>query len=120
TQRHKREAKGRSSLPPSVPIPRRENLCRGCGKAIRTGRNHCANCAVSSATERLAKAARLGRTVSHTPEALAKEGNTPRQHAKARSSWNPSSQPAWLTAKVYSEKIQPVLAGISGSVIASH
>src|SRR5207249_4914045 len=34
TQRHKREAKGTSSLPPPIPAPRRENICRGCGKTI--------------------------------------------------------------------------------------
>ena len=51
TQRHKREAKGKSSLPPPISLPRRKNICRGCGKSIRTGRSHCANCAISTATE---------------------------------------------------------------------
>jgi CRISPR-associated endonuclease Cas1 len=38
TQRHKREAKGKSPLPPPISLPRRENLCRGCGKVVRIGR----------------------------------------------------------------------------------
>ena len=119
TQLHKREAKGKSSLQPSILAPRRENMCRGCGKTIGHGRSHCAQCAISVATERLVDAARLGRLVSRTAEVRAKQGDTQRRHATARSSWTGSSQPAWLTAEVYSGKIQPLLAGMSTSAIAS-
>jgi CRISPR-associated endonuclease Cas1 len=118
TQRHRREAKGRPLLL-TVEAARPDHLCRGCGKTIEAGRNHCADCAIDGATKRLADAARLGRQAGHSPEALAKEGQTQQQHAKARSSWNPSSQPAWMTAEAYSEKIQPVLAQMSSSAIAS-
>jgi len=48
-------------LPPSVPAPRPDNICRGCGKTIRHGRTHCGQCAIDDATRRLADAARLGR-----------------------------------------------------------
>jgi CRISPR-associated endonuclease Cas1 len=119
TQTHRREAKRVWSVPIALVAPRQENLCRGCGKPIRIGRTNCASCAVSTATERLANAARLGRVASHSPEALAKEGETQRQHAQARSAWKSSMQPAWLTAEVYSDKIQPLLAEISSAVIAS-
>ena len=44
TQQHKREAKGSSPLPPAIPTPRRENLCRGCGKTIGRGALHCPKC----------------------------------------------------------------------------
>jgi hypothetical protein len=57
--------------------------------------------------------------VSNNPEARAKQASAQRQHAKAQSSWIPSSEPVWLTAEVYSEKIQPLLAGVSSSAIAS-
>jgi hypothetical protein len=39
--------------------------------------------------------------------------------AKACWSWTASSQPAWSTEDVYSLKIQPLLAGVSTSAIAS-
>jgi len=39
-----------------------------------------------------------------------------RTHARK---WDPSSQPAWLTAEVYAEKIRPLLAAISTSTISS-
>ena len=41
-----------------------------------------------------------------------------RQNALAQHAWKPSDQPAWLTEKFYSEKVQPVLAGVSASAIA--
>jgi len=120
TQRNnKRVAKGKSPLPPTIPIARRENMCRGCGNTIRAGRRHCAQCAVRVATERLAAAAKVGRATAHTPEARAKQADTRRRHAKACSSWTPSSQPAWLTDAAYLKKIQPLLVGVTNSAIAA-
>jgi hypothetical protein len=118
TQRHRREAKG--GLPAqTIPIPKPDRVCRGCGKGIRAGRSDCGKCAIEGATKRLVEAARIGRVAGHTPEALAKEAESQRQHAKARSSWAPSCQPSWLTPKVYAENIQPQLATVSTSAIAS-
>jgi len=119
TQSRRREAKGSSSMPPPERAPRLQTLCRGCGKIITPGRSHCAECAVESATERLVEVARLGRQVAHTPKARAKQGSTQRQHRKAQLSWSASSQPEWLTEEVYSQKIQPLLARMSNSAIAS-
>ena len=119
TQRHKREAKGAPSFPTAKRVPRRQKLCPGCGKDIRADVTHCGQCAIEGATQRLADAARLGRVASRTPEARAKQSVTQREHAKARSSWKVSSQPAWLTAEVYSERIQPLLVGMSSSSIGS-
>jgi CRISPR-associated endonuclease Cas1 len=118
TQRHRREAKG--GLPaPTVSTPKPDRICRGCGKTIRAGRSDCGKCALEGATKRLIKAARIGRIAGHTPEALAKEGKSQRQHANARSLWEASSQPSWLTPEFYSEKIQPQLATVSTSAIAT-
>jgi hypothetical protein len=119
TQAHRRKAKGVSSTPIVPVAPRADNLCRGCGKAINLGREHCANCAVSLATERLAIASRLGRAAAQTPETLAKQAASQRRHSRARSSWDESSQPAWLTSELFSQKIQPRLSNIATSVIRS-
>lgn len=62
--------------------------------------------------------ARVGRIVASTPEANFKRTETQRRNAIARNSWNPANQPAWLTAQVYSEKIQPLIAKMSGCSIA--
>jgi len=119
TQQHRREAKGSPLLPPQTPTPQRENICRGCGKTIRRGRANCADCAIEAATQRLASAARIGRSVSHTPEARAKQSATRRRHARACSEWDPSIQPAWLTESVFLRKVQPLLAALSTSKIAA-
>ena len=117
TQRHKREAKGRASLPSSIPVPKREHLCRGCGKTIQSGVN-CARCAVGDATKNMLDAARIGRKTANGPEAQAKRAIKARKNALAQHSWKPSDQPAWLTNEFYSEKVQPVLATMSASAIA--
>jgi CRISPR-associated endonuclease Cas1 len=117
TQRNKREVKG--SEVPGVKRPKPEHVCSGCGKAIRPERHHCANCAVDGATERLVNAARIGRVAARTPEARARHAESERRHANERSSWNASNQPVWLTAELFSEKIQPLLAGVPTSAIRS-
>ena len=119
TQRHKREAKGVPSFPPAELMPRPHRLCRGCGKTIRNGRTHCGQCAIEGATQRLEAAASIGRLVSHTPEARAKQSATRRRHGRACSEWNPSTQPAWLTENVFLQKVQPQLVALSTSNIAA-
>ena len=119
TQRHKREARGKSPLPPPIPPPRRENLCRGCGKVIRIGHTNCAECAIGGATERLISAASLGRVAARNPESRAKHMASRQRHAKACSAWDASTQPAWLTDEVFAREIQPSLRKISTSAIRS-
>jgi CRISPR-associated endonuclease Cas1 len=117
TQRNKREVKG--SDVPEVKQPKPEHICGGCGKPIRPERNHCADCAIDGATERLVNAARIGRVAARSPEARAKHVGSRRRHAQASSAWDASTQPAWLTNEVFSKQIQPLLAGVSTSAIRS-
>jgi len=119
TQRHKREANAAQPRQRAERVPRPLTLCRDCGKEIERGRTHCAQCAVTVATERLAEAARLGRSVAHAPEARNKQGNTQRRHREAQTAWSSSAQPEWLTENFYKEKIKPLLASLSTSTIAS-
>jgi CRISPR-associated endonuclease Cas1 len=117
TQTNRREAKGIVSERTALAVPRIENRCRGCGKAIRDGRSNCGNCAVTTATQRIVDVAQLGRVAARSPEARARHAESERRHAKARKSWDASSQPAWLTSELYSQNIQPLLTGVSTSVI---
>lgn len=64
-------------------------------------------------------AARLGRVAAQGPEARAKLEETGRKQALARFAWDSSTQPKWLTAELFSEKIQPLLAHITLSTIQS-
>src|SRR5205823_12469591 len=72
-----------------------------------------------TATERLAEAARIGRIASRSPGARAKHAESERRHADARSDWDESSQPPWLTGELFSQKIQPLLANIATASIRS-
>lgn len=117
TQRHRTEAKGKVWAPWAT-FSKSEHLCRGCGKKIENRSDSCAQCSVNNSTERLIDVAHAGRVASHTPEALAKEGKTQRRHALARSSWRPDQQPDWLTEQVYLDRIQPLLAQVSGCAIS--
>ena len=91
TQRKKREVKG--SNVPEVKQPKPEHVCGGCGKPIMAERNHCANCAVDGATERLVNAAQIGRVAARSPEARAKHVASRRRHAQAcRNGTNRRSQ----------------------------
>jgi CRISPR-associated endonuclease Cas1 len=119
TQRHKREAKGKSPLPPPISPPRRENLCLGCGKVIRIGGTNCAECAIGGATKRLISAASLGRMAARSPESRAKHVASRQRHAEACSAWDASTQPAWLTGEVFAQKVQPLLGKIPTSAIRS-
>ena len=117
TQRNKREVKG--SNVPEVRQSKPEHVCGGCGKTIKPERTHCPNCSIEVATERLADAARIGRVAARNPEARAKHVALRRRHAQACSDWDASTQPAWLTSEVFSQNIQPLLAGVSTSSIRS-
>lgn len=119
TQSRKRESRGASPEPAGKFAPEAERLCRECGKTIGAGHNHCSKCAVSSATERLINAARLGRIAGHSPQALAKKSETQRRHRLAVIAWNPASQPQWLTERFYVTRIQPRLSEVSSSAISS-
>ena len=63
-------------------------------------------------------AARIGRQTANSPEAQRKRAETQRKNALAQHAWKPSGEPAWLTERFYSEKVQPLLASISASAIA--
>jgi hypothetical protein len=118
TQNNKREAKGALPLPSAISAPRRDNLCRGCGKTILDGSTNCVRCAVDDATKNMLDAAWIGRQTANGPEAQLKRANTQRKNALAQHAWKSSDQPAWLTDTFYSEKVQPVIAAMSASAIA--
>jgi CRISPR-associated endonuclease Cas1 len=118
TQNNKREAKGAPKLAPLIRHPKREKVCPGCGKTIQDRSTQCSECASAVATKNMAYAAHIGRQAAHSPDAQAKRAKTRRHNALAQRAWKASEQPAWLTEKFYVEKVQPLLAQVSASVIA--
>jgi len=119
TQSHKREAKGSTFTPPSSVPTRREKVCRICGTTVAYGQMHCRSCSIRFSRERLIEVAKVGRIAGQSAEAQARRSDTQRRHEAAKHAWSQSDQPAWLTEDIYSERIQPQLAGITNSAIAS-
>jgi CRISPR-associated endonuclease Cas1 len=115
TQRHRREAKGAPA--PVLTMPKMEHVCGGCGKPIREDHQECWSCAQTSTRARMVEIARIGRMAAQKPEARAKHSESARKHALARSSWDTSSQPVWLTEECFLKTIQPLLAIASASAI---
>jgi len=118
TQRTKREAKG-SEVLSAGPAPRPQFICRVCGAQIGPERTYCASCVVSISKENIVKVAHSGRVAAQSSEARTRRKETKHRQDLARQGWLASSQPAWLNNKTYLDKIQPRLAGITYSAIAS-
>jgi len=119
TERHRREAKGRSANLRTAQSPKPVNICRICGKTIVSDDSYCATCAPTVSTKALIEAAKRGRVASHAPEAEVRRSETQRRQNAAKRAWQPSDLPKWFTEEAYRTKIQPALAGISVPAIAT-
>jgi ribosomal protein L40E len=118
TQRYRRVVKGGNPLPVANSILRPKKVCRGCGKQLGGDSTHCKSCAEPIVSERMTKAALIGRIAAFTPEARARRSATQQIKARARYDWKPSDQPGWLTTDFYAKKILPRLVSVSGYSIA--
>ena len=95
------------------------SVCEICGTSIPHDHRFCVLCVTSASKEQLAEVAKRGRVAAQSPEAQVRRSDTKRRHDMARRGWLASSQPAWLNNETYEAKIQPQLAGITYSAIAS-
>jgi CRISPR-associated endonuclease Cas1 len=118
TQANKHEAKGKV-IPSPAPAPKPENVCLGCGKPVAKASTRCANCAVEVSREKMLEVARRGRIASKSSECRARVAATQRRQQTSRWTWQPSSQPSWLTDEAYTNQIQPRLVSVTLSEIAS-
>ncbi len=119
TQNNRRKARGAPAQSPFARIPSQQNICDGCGKAIRRNSTHCPDCALKNSTESLIAGAELGRVISRGDLAQARRKETKRLHDLARAQWSSTGQPAWLTEEAYMQQIQPKLSPASLSQIAA-
>jgi hypothetical protein len=80
---------------------------------------YCIHSGVDYSREQLVELAKVGRVAAQTPEAQARRAKTKRRHDIVRKAWSPPSQPDWLTAEFYMQRIQPKLAEITVRALAS-
>jgi hypothetical protein len=118
TQANKRQDKA-NTISPTLPAPKPENVCLGCGKPVAKASTRCADCAVKVSRQKMQEVAREGRIASKSPESRARVAATQRRQQTARWKWQPSSQPDWLTDEAYTKQIQPRLVSKTLSEIAS-
>jgi len=113
TQSRKREAKGISTQksPRSIAMP--VNLCKICGKTIKSSDKYCRNCVPTISRENLLEAAKLGRIATHSPETEALRAATQRRQVAARKAWNPKDKPDWLDEEAYLRKVEPHLRNLT-------
>jgi CRISPR-associated endonuclease Cas1 len=112
TQARKRKAKGSSPDLPLTCTPKMLVHCELCGVNIKNGFKYCRSCVPTISRENVMKAAQLGRLATHSPEAQARRSETQRRQNAARNSWNPASNPAWLSEQFYKDTIQGALRRI--------
>jgi CRISPR-associated endonuclease Cas1 len=118
TQRNKRVVKGSNPLPKAKSDVRPTRVCLDCGKQIIGDSIHCKSCSTEIMTPQRNAAGRLARAAALTSDAQLKRAATQQINALAQHAWKRSDQPSWLTEEFYSEKIQPALLTLRGSVIA--
>lgn len=116
TQQHRRDVKGGVAPAPKKP-ERPPRVCRVCGTAMPNGDQYCAACWATHGKTRLPALAVRGRVASHSPQAEARRAASHRANAKAAASWDPSSQPAWLTQQVFDERVRPLLARVMAMAV---
>ena len=119
TRQLNREAAGGPSFPELTISAERENFCRICGTGIKPHVRYCPACAATVSKEQLQKVTHKGTEPTQHATAKAVRSETRKREYAERKAWDPASLPAWLTEQVYWEKIQPLLNGISPSVLAA-
>jgi ABC-type transporter Mla MlaB component len=65
-------------------------------------------CSAEVSKSALVEAAHHRRIAAQTPEVRSRRGQKQSQHRRAELTWDPKSQPNWLTESFYEERIQPL------------
>jgi CRISPR-associated endonuclease Cas1 len=118
TQRRRSEGRGKEFTLDTTPAPCPETICAGCGATTRRGQR-CPKCGREISREKLIELAKRGRVAAQSPESRKKRSEAQRRHGAAKRAWRSSPKPDWLTESNYVERIQPRLATVTISTIAS-
>jgi CRISPR-associated endonuclease Cas1 len=98
----------RVASPPVSP-----RLCKVCG--VTCERTYCATCGAAHSRDEFDK----GRLAAQALTSRALRSTTQKAHVLAIRAWKPSKEFAWLDRKTYIREVQPLLAGVTISVLKS-
>jgi ribosomal protein L32 len=118
TQRRRSAGRGNNFIADATPAPHPKNVCPGCGATTRLGR-HCPRCGREISKEKLIELAKAGRAAALSVESRRKHSETQRRHEAAKRAWVSSQKANWPDEDTYVRQIQPRLASVTISVMAS-
>lgn len=118
TQRRRSEGRGKDFFPNLQIPPHPTKVCAGCGAKTRSGR-YCRTCARNVSKMKLIELAKLGRAASMSPESRKKRADTMNRHAAGKKAWRSAQNPTGPDEKAFVTQIQPQLASVTISFIAS-
>jgi len=118
TQSQRTLGRGKEFILDSTPALYPEKICPGCGATTRLGR-HCPKCGREVSKEKLIELAKVGRAAAKSAESRRKHSKTQRRHEAAKRHWRSSPKPDWPDENTYVGQVQPRLAGITISSMAS-
>jgi CRISPR-associated endonuclease Cas1 len=118
THRRRSEGRGKQFVLDTKTAPHPDKICPGCGATTRLGR-HCPKCGREISREKLIELAKVGRAAALTSESRRKHSETQRRHEAAKRAWASSSKPDWPNENTYVRQIQPRLAAVTISAVAS-
>ena len=119
TQQHRSEGRGGAYIQVQGRSPIPERICKTCGTTLKKGKTYCLSCRLPISKSILIEAAKLGRISTHSAEAEALRAATQRRQIAARKTWRLADHPNWLTDEFYLQHIQPRLAALTNSAVAS-
>ena len=118
TQSQRSAGRGNEFIADTTPATHPKNVCPCCGATTRLGR-HCAKCGREISREKLIELAKVGRAAAQSAESRKKHSETQRLHEAAKRAWRSSPKPDWPDENTYAEKVQPALATVTISTLAS-
>ena len=116
TQSTKRAVKG--SEVPAVAMPKYEHLCPDCGDPAPHGQ-HCQKCGRALASKKMTELAKAGRIAAQGADAQRRRSETQLRHKAAQKQWRLTPKNTPISEEFYCETIQPRLASVPLSEIAS-
>jgi len=118
TQRRRSEGRGKDFVL-NLQVPAHPTkVCAGCGAKMRSGR-YCQTCAREVSRVKLIEIAKRGRLATMSDEAKKKRSETMKRHAAGKKAWRSEPQPSWPDENTYRREIQPRIASVTISSIAS-